>query len=325
MNAFILSRRRMLGTALLAGWPAMGRAAAYAGDGPARVRAGALRSTLLDVTSAGQRLVAVGERGHVLLSDDQGKTWRQARAVPTRSTLTCVHATDAATLWCAGHGGVILRSGDAGESWQSAAGSADGPDVLLSIRVDADGHGLAVGGFGVALATGNGGKSWAPARLLDGEAGERHLNRIFVSRRGTWLIAAESGHVLRRAAPGEPWQALKTPYAGSLWGGVALGDELLACGMRGNLVHSPDDGRTWTHQAVAGAGSFTAAVALPDGGVALVGADGTLAVAPAGSHTFRFHRLEDRATLTGAVSLPSGHLAVATMAGMRIVDPRAGG
>ena len=62
--------------------------------------------------------------------------------------------------------------------------SADGPDVLLSIRVDADGHGLAVGGFGVALATADGGKRWAPARLLDGEAGERHLNRIFVSRRG---------------------------------------------------------------------------------------------------------------------------------------------
>ena len=54
-------------------------------DGPARVRAGALRSTLLDVASAGQRLVAVGERGHVLLSDDQGKTWRQARTVPTRT------------------------------------------------------------------------------------------------------------------------------------------------------------------------------------------------------------------------------------------------
>ena len=33
---------------------------------------------------AGKRLVAVGERGHVLLSDDQGKTWRQAQSARER-------------------------------------------------------------------------------------------------------------------------------------------------------------------------------------------------------------------------------------------------
>lgn len=46
----------------------------YDPDGPARVRPLAGRSSLLDITRAGSRLVAVGERGHVLLSDDQGKT-----------------------------------------------------------------------------------------------------------------------------------------------------------------------------------------------------------------------------------------------------------
>ena len=65
-------------------------------------------------------------------------------------------------------------------------------------------------------------------------------------------------------AAGERWQAVKTPYNGSLWGGVALGERLLACGMRGNLVISAYDGRSWSHQAVAEAGSFTAAVALSD-------------------------------------------------------------
>ena len=44
-------------------------------------------SMLLDVTRAGDKLVAVGERGHVILSSD-GKTWTQAEVVPTRATLT---------------------------------------------------------------------------------------------------------------------------------------------------------------------------------------------------------------------------------------------
>lgn len=318
-----LSRRTFI---LCTGSLATGvRAAPYAADGPAHLRAGALRGVLLDVTAAGARLVAVGERGHVLLSDDQGKSWRQAKAVPTRTTLTCVHASDARTLWAAGHGGLIMTSADAGESWTVATGKADGPDVLLAIRVDGTGRGLAVGGFGIALQTGDAGRTWAQVVLVDGEAGERHLNRIFVSARGAWLIAAEGGQVLRQGAPGERWQAIKTPYNGSLWGGIALGERLLACGMRGNLVISGDDGRSWTHQAIAEAGSFTAAAALADGRAALVGVDGTLVVAEPGLEKLRFHRLEDRATLTGVVALPSGSLVAATTAGMRLVDPRTDG
>ncbi len=314
-----LTRRTLLLSALAAG---AAQAAPYAADGPARARAGALRGTLLDVTAAGPRLVAVGERGHVLLSDDQGQTWRQAKNVPTRTTLTCVHAADAKALWAAGHGGLILRSADAGETWSIAAGKADGADVLLSIRVEPGGRGLAVGGFGIALETRDGGTTWAPAVLVDGEAGERHLNRIVVSAAGSWLIAAEGGLVLRQGGAGDAWQAVKTPYHGSLWGGAALGELLVACGMRGNLVTSRDDGRSWAHQAVPEAGSFTAAVALPGGRAALVGVDGTLAVAEPGFAKLRFRRLDDRATLTAAAALPSGTLVVATQTGMRLVDPR---
>lgn len=316
-----LTRRALL---LAAGATGIARAAPYAADGPARPRAGALRGALLDVTAAGPRLVAVGERGHVLLSDDQGKAWRQAKDVPTRTTLTCVHASDAKTLWAAGHGGVILRSADAGETWTVASGKADGADVLLSIRVEPGGRGLAVGGFGAAQETRDGGATWAPVTLLAGEAGERHLNRLLVSASGAWLIAAEGGQVLRQAGAGEPWQAVKTPYNGSLWGGVAVGDTLLACGMRGNLVTSRDDGRSWAHQNVPEAGSFTAAVALAGGRAALVGVDGTLAWGEPGLAKLRFQRLDDRATLTGAVALPSGVLVLATLAGMRVLDPPRG-
>lgn len=322
----MLNRRTLLAAALAT--PAAPTFAAFSADGPARIRAGAAKSTLLDATLAGTRLVAVGERGHVLLSDDQGKTWRQAKAVPTRTTLTCVHATSDQLLWAAGHGGVILNSADGGENWTVAAGKAEGPDVLLSIRVEADGRGLAVGGFGIAQASADGGKTWKPFTLLEGEAGEKHLNRILVTKAGTWLVAAEGGNVLRStdrgAVAGMKWAAVKTPYAGSLWSGVQLpggpGGALVVGGMRGNVVRSTDDGLGWTHLPVAQAGSFTGAALLADGRPLLVGVDGTVVVGDAAGEKFQLQRLEDRATLTAAVVLPGGGVVAASGAGMRTLD-----
>ena len=72
-------------------------------------------SMLLDVIRVGDRLVAVGERGHVVLSDD-GETWRQAEHVPTRSTLTSLFRVGD-RLWAGGHDAVIITSGDQGSSW----------------------------------------------------------------------------------------------------------------------------------------------------------------------------------------------------------------
>jgi photosystem II stability/assembly factor-like uncharacterized protein len=314
-----MPRRRWLLAAALAAAGAV-RAAPYAVDGPARSRASALRGTLLDVTIAGARLVAVGERGHVLLSDDAGKRWRQAQSVPTRATLTCVYATDARTLWAAGHGGVILRSADGGEQWALAHGQADGPDVLLAIRVEPDGRGLAVGGFGIALATADGGKTWQPQTLIEGEAGERHLNRLFVSATGSWLIAAEGGHVLRSSDRGAKWSAVKTPYAGSLWSGLALpSGVLLIGGMRGNIVRSSDDGASWTHLPVAGAGSLTGAALAADGRPVFVGVDGTVVQGDATGAQFRLQRLDDRATLTAVVAASGGGLVAASAGGMRSI------
>ena len=314
-----LSRRQWLASASALLLPA-GVWAADAESGAARKRPLAVKSLCLDLTRTGERLVAVGERGHVLLSDDEGVQWRQAAAVPTRVTLTAVHALDARTLWAVGHGGTILRSADGGENWQRVASPAEAGDVLLSIRVEADGTGLAVGGFGLALRTRDGGATWTRQALVPGEAGERHLNRIFVATASKWLIAAESGHVMQSDDRGDHWQAVKTPYAGSLWGGLALSDgALLACGMRGNVVRSSDGGRTWTHQALPGAGSFTGAAQRADGLLALVGVDGTLVTSRDGGATLKPWGQEDRTTLTGAVFLPSGALAVSSVAGVRIL------
>ena len=319
LSSALLSRRACLGLAVAAVVPR-----AQAAEQLALHRPQALNSTCLDLCQAGSRLVTVGERGHVLLSDDLGQHWRQARSVPTRTTLTAVHAVDAQRLVAAGHGGLILSSVDAGENWQVAAGSAAGPDTLLALRLDADGLGLAVGGFGYALRTQDGGVTWKRVELLSGEAGERHFNRIFVSSRGTWLIAAEGGQVLRSENRGEHWVSIATPYDGSLWSGLALNEGvLLACGMRGNLVRSVDDGLNWRHipMAQSGAGSLTGLTVLADHSPLLVGVDGSLLRGNVAGDQFKFQRLEDRASLSGALALGGGQVLLIGNGGPRLYRP----
>ena len=58
-------------------------------DLPAVRSARSLSGLMLDVTRAGERLVAVGAYGNILYSDDSGNSWRQAR-VPVQVSLTAV-------------------------------------------------------------------------------------------------------------------------------------------------------------------------------------------------------------------------------------------
>ncbi len=76
----------------------------------------AATSLLLDIAVAGDRLVAVGERGHILYSQDRGKSWIQAK-VPTSVMLTRVFFISGSSGWAVGHDGNILATTDGGVNW----------------------------------------------------------------------------------------------------------------------------------------------------------------------------------------------------------------
>ena len=92
-------------------------AAHAAGQGAAPIMPMAEKSLLLDISTAGDRLVVAGERGHVLYSDDNGSNWQQAR-VPTTQMLTAIHFVDGRHGWAVGHDGLVLVSDDGGENWR---------------------------------------------------------------------------------------------------------------------------------------------------------------------------------------------------------------
>jgi len=52
----------------------------------------------------------------VILSDDDGATWHQAK-VPVSVTLTAVSFGTPAKGWAVGHSGIVLHTEDGGETW----------------------------------------------------------------------------------------------------------------------------------------------------------------------------------------------------------------
>ena len=116
-----------LGSALFAGPVHAGP-----GDTPALASPDAAERLLLDVAASGSRIVAVGEQGHIVISDDAGSTWSHAQ-VPVSLMLTGVTFSGDARAWAVGHDGLVLTSEDAGATWQVAL---DGTDIA-AMQIDA--------------------------------------------------------------------------------------------------------------------------------------------------------------------------------------------
>jgi photosystem II stability/assembly factor-like uncharacterized protein len=255
----------------------------------------AIRSLLLDVDRAGDRLVAVGAWGHVVLSDDDGLTWRQARSVPTRRTLTSVSFPDAQHGWAVGHDAVVIHSSDGGETWVRQFDAADEEATLLSVWFENARHGFAVGSFGLMLETRDGGATWSRRRL--GKPGEEdpHLNEIFRGPEGSLFVAAEFGRVYRTLDGGATWQRFETGYEGSMWGGIALPDgDLLVYGLRGHAFRSEDLGETWREVETGTEQSIQDASMLPGGVLALVGLGGLMEQSRDEGRTFEVGYVPDR-------------------------------
>jgi len=84
---------------------------------PALKQEGLERVLLLDVALNEQRLVAIGEQGVIIFSDDAGASWQQAK-VPVSAMLTGVFFVNQNVGWAVGHDGLLLKTIDKGASWQ---------------------------------------------------------------------------------------------------------------------------------------------------------------------------------------------------------------
>lgn len=264
----------------------------------------ASRLLVLDLATAGTRVVGVGERGVVLLSDDGGQRWRTARS-PTTATLTAVRFVDANVGLAVGHDAVILRTEDAGATWTQVHAAPDEQRPLLAVVfVDAT-HAIAAGAYGAWLDSRDGGRTWQPGEPFEGD---RHLNALALAADGTLIVAGESGFLARSTDAGRTFAPLATPYKGSFFGALTTPDGAwLVFGLRGNAFRSADAGATWTPVAPANAtATLLGGTLLPGGGVVLVGREGAILESRDQGRSFTVHRSPDGKTLAAIRALPDG-------------------
>lgn len=271
---------------------------------PAQYSAAATHAPILAATRAGRRIVAVGDHGVILLSDDGGKRFRQARAVPVSTPLTGVSFADERHGWAVGHWGVVLATTDGGEHWsiQRVATGEDRP--LFSVLFVNAREGVAVGLWSLVLRTDDGGNTWRQVELPsppEGGKADRNLFRLFAGKAGVLHVACERGTILRSEDRGRTWAYIDTGYAGSFWSGAALQDgTLLVVGLRGTVYRSTDGGVRWEPVA-SGTGSSLTDIVESGERLVAVGLDGSVTESTDRGETFVARHRSDRLSLTATV------------------------
>lgn len=351
-----------LGTALLpTAAPADERVARALGL-PAVKVARPTQAVLQAVTRAGKRLVAVGERGLVIYSDDAGQSWAQAR-VPVSCTLTALCFADAQRGWAVGSMGVVLATEDGGASWRkcldglaaarlalqaaqaqlqaSPPGSeamaqgnllvedaqrlvAEGADKpLLDIALGADGALWAVGAYGLAFSSTDGGSEWqSQMHRLPNPDGLSYYG--LAHRKGEQVLFGEQGLVLGRSTGGANgnFAALTSPSNGSLFGALALREgPLLVLGLRGRLWRSAEPGDAWMAVQTPVDASLVAGTQLADGSVLLAGAAGQALHSRDGGQRFQPLSLPQRFPFTGVAEADDGSVLLVGMRGLLRLAP----
>lgn len=261
-------------------------------DKPARQSIFAAQGVLLNalVLPSG-RALAVGERGHVVFSDNLSADakWLQA-TVPVSITLTAITEIPGGGLIAVGHGLTILDSQDNGKTWHTVtdgrklagvfrqaadqamqAGNQPQADKLnrladeqankplLDVLMVNANDGLAVGAYGVILATHDAGKNWFPERGLLKDNEDRHLNAIRRVGKALW-IAGERGLLYLSTDGGQHFSEIHAPTEATFFTIVGAGDTVIAAGLRGKLIVSADQGQSWRVVDTGTTYSFTAAV-----------------------------------------------------------------
>lgn len=302
------------------------------------------------IARAGNRLLAVGIRGLIIASDDQGKTWKQM-ASPVASDLLAIQFPTPEKGWITGHDGVVLHSPDGGKTWkkqldgrmaaklltehfESQVKAADpdaerrlkdvqlnyrdGPEqALLDLFFEDDRHGMVVGSFGTILQTSDGGVSWTSMMEKVDTPDLLHYNAIRAIG-GDLYIGAEMGKVFRFDRIQQRFSLHETGYAASFFALTGNDKLVLALGLRGNVYRSLDKGKTWAVIDIGLKANINAAIRLADGRFAVVSQNGRAVVLDENAANPKPLAMTNPSLLTGLVQVDATTLALSSIRGVQL-------
>ena len=302
----------------------------------------ASKALLTDLVKVdGQKLVAVGERGHILLSQD-GQSWTQAQ-VPVQANLNSVYFINPQQGWAVGHDATILVTADGGASWQLQHYSPETDKPLFDIYFADAKKGIAVGAYGIFYRTDDGGESWhkhfheellleadreylaelketdPESYQIETEALLPHFNRLYADGDALYMIC-EAGFASKSVNLGDNRQRLDEFYNGSLFDITRTPQRaLLAVGLRGHAFISQDQGMHWQQITLSKNATLNSAFSDDNGSVYLVGNAGTLLISHDGATSFTdYSQADGKAIVNGLVW--HNQLILVTETGVRTVN-----
>jgi photosystem II stability/assembly factor-like uncharacterized protein len=312
------------------------------------------RVLLISITHAGNRLVAVGEHGVIVYSDDNGQTWRQA-VVPVRVTITTVAFATPLVGWAGADYGLVLRTTDGGSTWtkqimgveinqlmtanaaqflaknpndpkaQAAVRRASilmsaGPDKpILSLVAMSPKAVMAFGAYRLAIATNDGGQTWTDLSLQVADPISHNL--YATAWVGTSLyIAGEAGTVLRSDDQGRTFSLLPAPSENTLFGIFDAGNNIvLAYGVAGAAFKSTNQGQIWTRVNVPGQGNLTAGITLKSGTILLANEAGNVFLSSDYGSNFHMIPGNQGMGIFGVAQAANGSVVLVGTGGVRVV------
>ncbi|MDX3774769.1 YCF48-related protein [Chromatiaceae bacterium AAb-1] len=308
---------------------------------PAYIMPLAKSSLLTDIIAINEHfLVAVGARGHILLSHD-GTTWQQT-ATPLQSQLTSVFFISGQKGWAVGHDSAILNTTDAGQSWHiqqfKPDPSTDKP--LFDIYFKNENEGIAIGAYGAFYRTTDGGQHWEEefhielvseedqeyllelqetdpeSYLIERSSVLPHFNRLY-EEGGSLYIVGEAGFIAHSEDFGYSWNTFEPFYNGSLFDINKTPDNhLIVVGLRGHVFRSTDDGESWQQVSIAEQATLNSVFTDQQGRIFITGNAGTLLVSQDDGISFKnFSEADGKAITNGTVS--NGQLILVTEIGIK--------
>jgi photosystem II stability/assembly factor-like uncharacterized protein len=270
----------------------------------------AASSLMIGVTRAGTRLVAVGERGHIIISDDNGATWAQGFS-PTSVTLTAVCFPSNDQGWAVGHDGVVLHTADGGKTWDKQLdGSQVNGLVLTQVKQILEAK-KAAGRVEDATII----ESLefflndAEAAMIEGPA--RPFMDVWFRNEKEGLVVGAFGMILRTEDGGISWNAILDRIDNSdgyhYYSIGQAGSTLILAGEAGMLFSSEDFGASWKRLAPPYAGSYFAVAGSQDGTTLVaVGLRGTVIRSGDGGKSWELAASPPTSSLAGAAVFSDG-------------------
>lgn len=295
-------------------------------DLPAKIMASASQSLLLDIEMTNNRLVASGERGYVIYSEDFGRKWQPAQ-VTVSSQLNALFFVDDNLGWAVGEDAVIIHTSDGGRTWEKQfdARNADIQGPLLDVYFENKEVGYAVGVFNKIYRTSDGGQTWVDWSAHIDNPDQWHLFSITASDQNTYYMTSEVGLLFRSTDNGKSFKQLQTPNNGTLRGALATRlahgqDHLIAFGVGGRLMVSLDSGANWQSLNSGTQVSLSAGIWLQDGSALIVGDNGIILHVSSDLFSVNKFQLDNGFPLSGIATLPQQGYVLVGLGGVQALN-----